>query len=137
MSSSGRSATAGSRLFISMRRAASWCQPLQESVVPVGAVMGGWVRVGMAGNLPDKMEKAEREGACAPRPQPPVPPWLPPCLLSCNLLSRQAIQPLAMTPPATGAATLQHESIGRTDPDAVDVALAASGDAHAFERLYR
>src|SRR5829696_2232945 len=42
-----------------------------------------------------------------------------------------------MTPPATGAATLQHEAIGRTDPDAVDVALAASGDAHAFERLYR
>jgi hypothetical protein len=27
----------GSRLFISMRRAASWCQPLQESSVPRGA----------------------------------------------------------------------------------------------------
>ncbi|MEO6056817.1 MAG: sigma-70 family RNA polymerase sigma factor [Gemmatimonadales bacterium] len=26
---------------------------------------------------------------------------------------------------------------GRTDPDAVDATLAASGDAHAFERLYR
>ncbi len=35
--SSGRSATSGSRLFISMRRAASCCQPLQESVVPRGA----------------------------------------------------------------------------------------------------
>ncbi len=42
-----------------------------------------------------------------------------------------------MTPPGTGAATLQHEAIGRTDPDAVDATLAASGDAHAFERLYR
>jgi RNA polymerase sigma-70 factor, ECF subfamily len=42
-----------------------------------------------------------------------------------------------MTPPGTGAATLQHEATGRTDPDAVDVTLAASGDAHAFERLYR
>ena len=42
-----------------------------------------------------------------------------------------------MTPPGTGAATLQHETTGRTDPDAVDAALAASGDAHAFERLYR
>jgi RNA polymerase sigma-70 factor, ECF subfamily len=48
-----------------------------------------------------------------------------------------AIQPLAMTPTGTGAATLQHETTGRTDPDAVDAALAASGDAHAFERLYR
>jgi RNA polymerase sigma-70 factor (ECF subfamily) len=34
-------------------------------------------------------------------------------------------------------ATLRHDSIGRTDPDAVDATLAASGDAHAFERLYR
>jgi len=42
-----------------------------------------------------------------------------------------------MTPPGTGAATLQHEATGRTDPDAVDATLAASGDAHAFERLYR
>jgi RNA polymerase sigma-70 factor (ECF subfamily) len=33
--------------------------------------------------------------------------------------------------------TLRHESTGRTDPDAVDATLAASGDAHAFERLYR
>src|SRR5919112_151919 len=42
-----------------------------------------------------------------------------------------------MTLPGTGVATLEHETTGRTDPDAVDAALAASGDAHAFERLYR
>jgi len=42
-----------------------------------------------------------------------------------------------MTPTASGVATLQRDSIGRTDPDAVDATLAASGDAHAFERLYR
>jgi RNA polymerase sigma-70 factor, ECF subfamily len=35
------------------------------------------------------------------------------------------------------AATLEHEKTGRTDPDAVDATLAASGDARAFERLYR
>ena len=35
--SSGRSATSGSRLFISIRSAASCGQPLQESVVPRGA----------------------------------------------------------------------------------------------------
>jgi RNA polymerase sigma-70 factor (ECF subfamily) len=34
-------------------------------------------------------------------------------------------------------ATLRHDPTGRTDPDAVDATLAASGDAHAFERLYR
>ncbi|HEX3273353.1 MAG TPA: RNA polymerase sigma factor [Gemmatimonadales bacterium] len=42
-----------------------------------------------------------------------------------------------MTPPGTGVTTLEHQAAGRTDPDAVDAALAASGDAHAFERLYR
>ena len=36
-----------------------------------------------------------------------------------------------------GVAILEHESAGRTDPDAVDATLAASGDASAFERLYR
>ena len=36
-----------------------------------------------------------------------------------------------------GVATLEHEQTGRTDPDAVDATLAASGDASAFERLYR
>ena len=42
-----------------------------------------------------------------------------------------------MTLPGTGAATLEHQATGRTDADAVDATLAASGDAHAFERLYR
>src|ERR1039457_368756 len=37
MSCSGLSATSGSRLFISMRSAASCCQPRQESWVPRGA----------------------------------------------------------------------------------------------------
>src|SRR5205807_308822 len=36
-SSSGRSATSGSRLFISIRSAASCCQPRQEIAVPRGA----------------------------------------------------------------------------------------------------
>lgn len=34
-------------------------------------------------------------------------------------------------------ATLRPDTTGRTDPDAVDATLAASGDASAFERLYR
>ncbi len=42
-----------------------------------------------------------------------------------------------MTEPGLGAATLEHQQSGRTDPDAVDATLAASGDASAFERLYR
>ena len=33
--------------------------------------------------------------------------------------------------------TLRPNATGRTDPDAVDATLAASGDASAFERLYR
>jgi RNA polymerase sigma-70 factor, ECF subfamily len=42
------------------------------------------------------------------------------------------------TSPSPGAATLQRDrSTERADADAVEVALAASGDAHAFERLYR
>src|SRR5918996_3148634 len=39
MSSSGRSATSGSRLFMSMRRAASCGHPLHESSRPLGALM--------------------------------------------------------------------------------------------------
>jgi RNA polymerase sigma-70 factor (ECF subfamily) len=35
------------------------------------------------------------------------------------------------------AATLEQAQSGRPDPDAVDATLAASGDASAFERLYR
>jgi len=42
-----------------------------------------------------------------------------------------------MTRPGSGVATLRHETTLRPDPDAVDATLAASGDAHAFERLYR
>jgi len=42
-----------------------------------------------------------------------------------------------MRSPGPGAAALQHEPTLRTDSDAVDATLAASGDAHAFERLYR
>ena len=45
--------------------------------------------------------------------------------------------PPAMTELGLGVATLEHEPTGRTDPDAVDATLAASGDASAFERLYR
>ena len=44
-----------------------------------------------------------------------------------NLLRRQPIQPLAMTPPGTGVTTLEHQAAGRTDPDAVDAALANIG----------
>src|SRR5262249_61453801 len=40
ISSCQRSATSGSRLFMSMRRAASCGQPLHESALPRGARMG-------------------------------------------------------------------------------------------------
>jgi RNA polymerase sigma-70 factor, ECF subfamily len=40
--------------------------------------------------------------------------------------------------PGSGAALLQRDrAIDRNDTDAVEATLAASGDAHAFERLYR
>ena len=42
-----------------------------------------------------------------------------------------------MTELGLGVATLEHEQTVRTDQDAVDATLAASGDASAFERLYR
>ncbi|MEO7987391.1 MAG: RNA polymerase sigma factor [Gemmatimonadales bacterium] len=42
-----------------------------------------------------------------------------------------------MTPSTSGVATLRQEQVGRSDSDAVDATLAASGDASAFERLYR
>jgi len=42
-----------------------------------------------------------------------------------------------MTLLAPGVATLRQEQTGRADSDAVDATLAASGDASAFERLYR
>jgi RNA polymerase sigma-70 factor (ECF subfamily) len=63
----------------------------------------------------------------------PFPRFPPPC----NLLCRRVIQSLAMTPPGLGVATLHHEQTGRSDSDTVDATLAASGDAHAFARLYR
>src|SRR5215203_444865 len=50
MRSSGRSATSGSRLFISMRRAASWCQPLQVRSLPRGARMVGASLVSVMGS---------------------------------------------------------------------------------------
>jgi RNA polymerase sigma-70 factor (ECF subfamily) len=52
-------------------------------------------------------------------------------------LGRRTIQDFAMNQLGLEAATLAHEQTGRTDPDAVDATLAASGDASAFERLYR
>jgi RNA polymerase sigma-70 factor, ECF subfamily len=43
-----------------------------------------------------------------------------------------------MPHPGSGATLLQRDrAINRNDTDAVEAALAASGDAHAFERLYR
>jgi RNA polymerase sigma-70 factor (ECF subfamily) len=43
-----------------------------------------------------------------------------------------------MPTPRTGAALLQPDrAMDRSDADAVEATLAASGDAHAFERLYR
>jgi RNA polymerase sigma-70 factor (ECF subfamily) len=42
-----------------------------------------------------------------------------------------------MTPTGSGVATLRQDPTLRTDPDMVDATLAASGDGHAFERLYR
>src|SRR5919112_1734270 len=56
---------------------------------------------------------------------------------ACNLLGRRTIQLPAMNELGLEAAILEHEQSGRTDPDAVDATLAASGDASAFERLYR
>lgn len=42
-----------------------------------------------------------------------------------------------MTELGPGVAPLEQRQTGRTDPDAVDATLAASGDGSAFERLYR
>jgi len=43
-----------------------------------------------------------------------------------------------MAHPPSGATLLKRDpAIDRNDADAVEAALAASGDAHAFERLYR
>lgn len=42
-----------------------------------------------------------------------------------------------MTRTRPGPVTLRRELSPKSDSDAVDATLAASGDAHAFERLYR
>ncbi len=43
-----------------------------------------------------------------------------------------------MMTPIPGARTLSHEpTLQMTNAEAVEIALAASGDTHAFERLYR
>ena len=42
-----------------------------------------------------------------------------------------------MTRTRPGPVTLRHDVTSKSDSDAVDATLAASGDAHAFERLYR
>jgi RNA polymerase sigma-70 factor (ECF subfamily) len=42
-----------------------------------------------------------------------------------------------MTRTRPGPVTLRRELTSKSDSDAVDATLAASGDAHAFERLYR
>ena len=55
----------------------------------------------------------------------------------CNLLGHWMIQFPAMTELGLGVVTLEHEERSRPDSDAVDATLAASGDASAFERLYR
>jgi RNA polymerase sigma-70 factor (ECF subfamily) len=55
----------------------------------------------------------------------------------CNLSPRFTIQYLAMTRTRPGPVTLRRELTSKSDSDAVDATLAASGDAHAFERLYR
>src|SRR5712692_1324357 len=187
MSSSGRSATAGSRLFISIRSAASWCQPLQERVVPVGAVIAGLgaARVAMGGNLirptrsrqegpPRSIHRAgtgvdgvtrtrlasESRHGVARRPRSAV-SWglqgkwhlaasYTSHWLTADRAPRSAppprLQPFGthsdptryMATSSPGAAPLQRDqTIDRNDADAVEAALAASGDASAFERLYR
>jgi RNA polymerase sigma-70 factor, ECF subfamily len=58
-------------------------------------------------------------------------------IMRCNLLGHRLIQFPRDERTRLGVAILEHEPTGRTDPDAVDATLAASGDASAFERLYR
>ena len=89
--------------------------------MPVGAVMAlGWVRVA---KVVSRGDNEDPRLAISPN--------------HCNLLGRRTIQLPAMNELGLEAATLEHAQTGRTDPDAVDATLAASGDASAFERLYR
>src|SRR5678815_2610240 len=70
MRSSGRSATAGSRLFISIRSAASWCHPLQDSAGPVGAEMlEAGAEVFMGENL-THLTRSRQEAASGTRLRP-------------------------------------------------------------------
>jgi RNA polymerase sigma factor (sigma-70 family) len=57
--------------------------------------------------------------------------------LGCNLSCRIPIQYPAMTRTRPGPVKLRRDLTSKSDSDAVDATLAASGDAHAFERLYR
>src|SRR5947207_398453 len=61
MSCSGRSATSGSRLFISIRSAASCCQPLHEISVPRGA------RIVRASGIAASKAIVEKHGGEVPR----------------------------------------------------------------------
>jgi RNA polymerase sigma-70 factor (ECF subfamily) len=74
-----------------------------------------------------------RAGAAGPITDPALPAGS----IHGNLLAHRTIQWSAMRSPGPGATALPHEPTLRTDSDAVDATLAASGDAHAFERLYR
>ena len=55
----------------------------------------------------------------------------------CNLSPWRPIQYVAMTRTHPGPVKLRRDLSPKSDGDAVDATLAASGDAHAFERLYR
>jgi RNA polymerase sigma-70 factor (ECF subfamily) len=55
----------------------------------------------------------------------------------CNLSRRPPIQYVAMNRTCPGPVKLRRDPSSTTDSDAVDATLAASGDSHAFERLYR
>jgi RNA polymerase sigma-70 factor (ECF subfamily) len=61
-------------------------------------------------------------------------PVVPP---RCNLSRRPPIQYVAMNRTCPGPVKLRRDPSSTTDSDAVDATLAASGDSHAFERLYR
>jgi RNA polymerase sigma-70 factor, ECF subfamily len=73
----------------------------------------------------DDKERLRRSPTLA---QPKVP---------CNLSPQWPIQYLAMTRTRPGPVKLRQDPSPKSDSDAVDATLAASGDAHAFERLYR
>ena len=59
---SGRSATAGSRLLCSMRSAASWCHPRQEMVLPRGVDRVRSGATDAIGNSPSTWDRARKAG---------------------------------------------------------------------------